>query len=110
MQWIIIVAVLVILVFLASKYRGVKHKLGFVVLLVFLLLFLLSFWSAFHKSEIDFKSFGGIVEAGKVYFNWVFGIFGNTKSIAAYAIKQNWSSGFDNAAKLVNITGVSGAT
>jgi hypothetical protein len=81
---------LIVLVFLFLKYREIRHKLSFVVILFLLLLLGLSFWNVYSTNKLDLGTFDGFVNAGKVYFNWIGGVLGNAKVLTTYAVKQDW--------------------
>ena len=86
----LIVAVLVVTIWLVIEVKRFKHKL-FAIFLIGLVLFsYFSFTSVFKGQQIDFKSISGITGAGKLYFSWLFSVFGNLKEITANAIHMNW--------------------
>jgi len=88
----IIVAVLVVAVWLIIEIKRMKHKV-FAILLIGLILFTyISFSVVIKDQEIDFTSFSGLTHAGKIYFVWLGTLFGNMKSITAYAFNQDWKS------------------
>ncbi len=86
----IIVAVVVVAIWLIIEAKRMKHKV-FAILLIMLIIFTyVSFSVVIKNNDIDLKSTSGWVSAGKLYFVWLGGIFGNLKSITAYAFKQDW--------------------
>ena len=86
-----VVAFLVIAIWLIIEFKRLKHKL-FAFLLIGLILFTyISFTASLKGHDVDLKSVSGIMEAGKLYFTWIGGVFSNFKSITAYAFKQDWS-------------------
>jgi hypothetical protein len=91
MNWILIILA-VLAIFLVLKFKEIRHKLGFVVVLLFLLFLSLSFWNVYNTHNIDISTFNGFVDAGKAYFSWLGGVIGNTKAVTTYAIKQDWGS------------------
>jgi hypothetical protein len=106
MNWILI-GLLVVAVFLFLKYRELKHKFSFVAILILLLLLGSSFWNVHQSNSLNLGSFDGFVKAGKIYFTWLGGVFGNAKTLTAYAVKQDWgigNSGGDVASTAANIT------
>lgn len=90
MNWILI-GILVVVLFLIIKFREGKHKFSFVIILLVLLFLGISFWNVYSVHKLNLTTFDGTVNAGKVYFSWLGGLFSNTKAITTYAIKQNWS-------------------
>lgn len=92
MNWLLI-ALLVIVVFLFLKYRELRHKLSFIVILILFLLLGLSFWNVYSTNHVDLGTFDGVVKAGKLYFSWLGGVLGNAKTLTAYAVKQDWGIG-----------------
>ncbi len=85
-----IVAFLVIAIWLIIEFKRLKHKL-FAFFLIGLILFTyISFTVSLKGHDVDFTSVSGVLEAGKLYFAWMGGVFGNFKSITAYAFKQDW--------------------
>ncbi len=85
-----IVAIVVVAIWLIIEMKRLKHKV-FAILLIGLILFTyISFTVSLKGKDIDFKSVSGVIEAGKLYFSWLGGVFGNLKSLTAYAFKQDW--------------------
>lgn len=91
-SWLIIALVVVVL-FLILKYREIRHKLSFIVILVLLLVLGVTFWNVYSTNHLKLDSFDGVTRAGKVYFSWLGSVFGNLKGLTAYAIKQDWVVG-----------------
>lgn len=89
MNWWII-AILVILVVIVLKFKEVRHKLGFLIVLALLLFFAVTAFSVYKTHEVDLKTFDGVVTAGKIYVAWLGGVFQNFKGITGYAAKQDW--------------------
>jgi len=86
----LILAVLIIAVWLIIEAKRFKHKL-FAIFLIGLILFsYFSFISVFKEQQIDFKSISGITSAGKLYFSWLFSVFGNFKTITMNVINMDW--------------------
>jgi cell shape-determining protein MreC len=87
-----IVAFLVIAVWLVIEFKRLKHKLLAFFLIGLILFTYISFTASLKGHDTDFTSVSGIIEAGKLYLSWVAGVFGNFKSITAYAFKQDWKT------------------
>jgi hypothetical protein len=87
-----VVAVLIIAIYLIIEIKRLKHKL-FAFFLIGLILFsYLSFALVLKDTEIDIKTIGGLTSASKIYFSWLFSVFGNLKQITTHAIKMDWAS------------------
>lgn len=84
------VVVLVFLTWFMLEYKRLKHRIFAIFLIVIILFMYFSFLIAFKGKEIDYKSVSGIIEAGKVYMNWLFFASGNFKSITTNAIQMDW--------------------
>jgi hypothetical protein len=96
-----IVAFLVIAIWLIIEFKRLKHKL-FAFFLIGLIIFTyFSFTASIKGHEVDFSSPSGMLEAGKLYLSWLGGVFGNFKSITAYAFKQDWKSPDENITKKI---------
>ncbi len=86
-----IVAFLVIAIWLVIEFKRLKHKVFALFLMGLILFTYFSFTASLKGQDTDFTSISGVLDVGKLYFSWVAGIFGNFKSITAYAFKQNWN-------------------
>ncbi|MEI6731917.1 MAG: hypothetical protein WCK90_04525 [archaeon] len=94
MNWglIIVIAVVVVIIFVIMKFKELRHKAGFLVVL-FLLLFLgLTFANIYFKSNVDIKTFDGVMTAGKLYFSWLGQVANNIGDVTGYVINQDWGS------------------
>jgi len=87
--WYLIV-ILVILVFVILKYKEIRHKLGFIFVLLIVLFLVVSSSYVYSHNKTDLKTFDGLVSAGKAYFSWFGSLFTNVKDISGYVIKQDW--------------------
>lgn len=103
-----IISFVVIAIVIIFLYKKIKQGVGLLIFLLFILVLVVSFWSVYSSNDLSLNNFGDFVNAGKVYFNWVAGVFGNTKSLAGYAIKQNWSTPLNSVKGLINATNLSG--
>ena len=88
----IIIAVLVVGIWLIIEAKRLKHKVVAIVLIMLIIFTYVSFTVVIKNNEIDLKTTSGWTSASKLYFSWLGGIFGNVKSITAYAFKQDWKN------------------
>lgn len=72
------------------ELRRLKHKLWAIFLIGIVLFAYVSFSLVLKNQDIDYKSVGGLLKAGKIYFSWVGGIFGNMKTITGNAVEMEW--------------------
>lgn len=89
--WILI-GILVVLVFFILKFKEIRHKLSFLLILALILFLVVSASTIYSKNKVDLKSFDGVVSAGKLYFSWLGSLFHNVKDISGYAVKQDWNT------------------
>lgn len=86
----IVLAVVIVAIWLIIEAKRLRHKVV-AIFLIFLIIFTyISFAVVIKNNDIDLKTASGWASAGKLYFNWLGGIFSNVKSITAYAFKQDW--------------------
>lgn len=90
MNWLIIV-LLVIFVLIVLKFKEVRHKLGFLILLLIFLFLVVTAFNVYKNNKVDISTFDGLVSAGKIYFSWLGSVVDNVKGISGYASKQEWS-------------------
>ena len=88
-NWIV-VAALALFVFLFFKFKEARHKITLVFLLLLLIFSAYSITRISSNHDIDLTSFEGFLAAGKVYFGWLVGAFGNVKTLTGYAVQQDW--------------------
>jgi len=87
-----IVAALVITIWVVIEFQRMKHKL-YAFFLIGLVLFLyVSITFTLKDRDIDFTSVQGFVDAGKLYFSWLFSVGKNFGSITTNAIKMDWGA------------------
>jgi len=87
-----VIAVLIIAIYVLVEIKRLRHKI-FAIFLIGLILFTyISFSVVLKDQEIDYKTIPGVTAASKLYFSWLFSVFGNLKSITTNAIKMDWSS------------------
>lgn len=85
-----IVAVLVIAIWIIIEIKRLKHKVFAMFLIALILFTYFSFWVTLKGENIDYKSVPGIIEASKIYLNWLISIAENLKTITVNAVKMNW--------------------
>lgn len=96
LSWIIL-GVLIVIVVLLLEFKDIKHRLFFFAMAGLIVFVLATFIYVAFKGNADFTSFEGFVGAGKLYFAWLDGFFGNMGKISAYAVNQNWGDVASNA-------------
>ncbi len=89
MNWILII-VLIVLVLIIIKFKEVRHKAGFLIVLLILVFIVATGYNVYKANNVDVSTFEGVVKGGKVYFAWLGGAFTNFKSISGFAVKQKW--------------------
>jgi hypothetical protein len=85
-----VITVLVVLIFIVIKFKELRHKFSFILIVALLLFVVLSFGKVYSEKKVDLNSLDGVVSAGKLYFSWLGNAFTNLKGISGYAVKQNW--------------------
>jgi len=95
LMWIWIGVILLVLIVL-FKFKEVRHKLGLVIVAVFIIFLLISVTQVYTSNEVDLTTFDGVVYAAKVYFNWLGGVFHNVIKVSNYAIHQDWDYNSSN--------------
>jgi hypothetical protein len=94
-----VIAIVVVAIWLIIEMKRLKHKI-FAILLIGLIIFTyVSFTVSLKGKDVDLKSIGGVIDAGKLYVAWLGGIFGNLKSVTTYAFKQDWNDYEENVTK-----------
>ena len=67
------------------------RKYFFTFLVISLILFVsFSFYHIYKKYDVDLTSYGGIKNAGRLYYAWFINIFKNMGRITGYAVNQDW--------------------
>lgn len=93
MNWFILIVIVILVLMFFRKY--IEHKIVvFLLLLLFVFIFLsmLTIFKTVKTQNIDYKSPEGIVKTGRLYFNWVWSVIGNIKTLTGSAIKMDWAS------------------
>ncbi len=87
---LIVISVLVLGIWVMVELRKFKHQLWAFVLIGLILFAYISFTLTTKNHDIDYTSFSGIMDAVKIYFSWLGGIFVNFKSMVGHAIGLDW--------------------
>ena len=87
---LIIISILIIGIWVLVELRRMKHKLWAIFLICLVLFSYISFSLVLKGQDIDYKSVGGLIQAGKIYFSWLGGVFGNVKTITGSAVDMDW--------------------
>lgn len=87
---VFVVGILIVVVWLLVEMKRMRHKIFAIFLIALILFTYLSFYVALKGKDINYTTLGGWTQAGKLYFNWLGGMFGNMKSITGYAVKMDW--------------------
>jgi len=86
-----VVIVLIVAIYLLVEFKRFRHKLFAIFIIALILFTYISAALIFNGKNIDLKTIPGVINASKVYFGWLFSLFGNLKTITSYAIKMNWN-------------------
>ena len=86
-----VVAIAVVAIWILVEVKRLKHKLWAIFLIGLILFTYISFSASLKGKDIKLNSVEGVASAGKLYLSWVGTLFGNVKTVTAYAIKQNWT-------------------
>lgn len=97
--------VLILILWIVVKARHMKHRATFIILLALLVFFYTSGYKVIKDGGVNLNSLGGILQAGKLYFSWLYNSFGNIKTIAGNAVKLNWDVNNTISNTISNMTG-----
>jgi len=87
---LLIIAVSIIGIYVLVEFKRFKHKMFAIFLIAMILFFYLSAVYVFKGKDLDMKTIPGVIDITKVYFSWLFSIFGNVKSVTSNAVKMDW--------------------
>lgn len=90
--WVIfiIIGVVVALIWIFSKWNGLKSKLLAVFIITLVLLALFSFIVVFKDRNISIKNLSDLKGAAQLYFAWLVNAFSNVKTITTQTINMDW--------------------
>jgi hypothetical protein len=96
-NWIVvaIVAVVVFMIIFKSQdlffiFSLIKKNLFVIVLIAVFLFIGFSIYKLNVANDIDYTSFAGLSDAGRIYLSWLRGMFTDTARVTGYAIGQDW--------------------
>jgi len=89
---ILVVILLSIMIWMFGDLKRKKHKLLALFFIGIFIFFVFSVLFVFRGEKVDYTTVPGLISAGKVYVNWLFGAFLNVKSITSNAIKMDWKN------------------
>ncbi|VVB79814.1 Uncharacterised protein [uncultured archaeon] len=98
---IVVLAVLLLAIWMFGEAKRSSHKLVSIFIIVLILFLVLSMVFVFSGKQVDYKTVPGLFSAGKIYFSWLGGAFGNVKAITSNAINMNWKG---NESTVLNST------
>ncbi len=87
-----ITAALIAVIWVFIEIKRMRHKVFAFFLIGMILFTYISFSVVMKNQNLDLSTLGGWVTAGKLYFGWLFSVFGNAKYLTTQAIKLDWSS------------------
>jgi|TARA_Y100000310_G_scaffold340419_1_gene436136 hypothetical protein len=90
-QWAIIV-ILIATIFVFVKFKYIKHKLTWIIVLFLILLFYLGFLASTAGQDINFSTFEGSQTGIKLYLAWLGQSFDNMRTITGQAVKLDWGA------------------
>ena len=94
--WAIIIFLILLILF---KIKEVRHKIGLVFIAGILIFLIFSMTQVYSSNNVDLTSFDGIMYAGKIYLNWLGGLFHNVIRVSDYAVHQNWGINSTNVSR-----------
>jgi len=87
-----IISVLIIAIWVIIEIKRLRHKVFAIFLIALILFTYVSFMVVLKDQNVDLKTVSGLTTATKLYFSWMFSVFGNLKSITTHAIDMDWTS------------------
>lgn len=94
-----VITLVIILIFILLKFKEIRHKLGFLIVVGLVLFLVLSFATLYSSHNLDLTNFSGLMKAGELYVSWLGQAFHNVKGISAYVINQDWGINLTNFTK-----------
>ncbi len=89
---IFIIAILIVVIWLAFGFKRARHKFFALFLIALILFSFLSFTAAFGGKELSVNSFSDLGKIAGIYFSWLVNTFNNLKLITTQAIKMDWQT------------------
>ncbi len=88
---ILILAAIILVVWVLVEFKRFRHQIFAIFLIIFIVFLYVGAVKVFKDTSVDFSSPSGMVDAGKLYFSWLFSAFGNIKTITSNVIHTDWS-------------------
>lgn len=98
-SWILII-LFVIIITLIVKFKEIRHKFGFLFIVMILLFLGITIWQVYKSNNLNLNTYDGLIAAGKIYISWLGQVFTNVKAVTGYVVNQHW--GLSNS---TNFTG-----
>lgn len=96
MNWVLIIVV-VALALIFFKFKEFRHRFGLIIGVVLLIFLIVTMGTLYATQKLDLSNTAGIVQAGKLYFNWLGTAGKNLIKVGGYVIKQDWSFNYTNS-------------
>lgn len=93
---ILLIAGLILLGVFLIKYKELKHRIAFAIIISLILLLFASSYNVFKNNDVDLGSFDGVMTLTKLYFNTLFNLVKNVGKISTFAVKQDWGVNSSN--------------
>ena len=77
----------------------IKKNIFLILVIGLILFFSFSLYRISTTYNLDFTSFNGLLNAGKLYFLWIKSLFVNFGKITGYAVGQDWILNETNVTK-----------
>ena len=90
MNWLIIGAIIIVLVFVINRVQNTRSGVSYYIVLGMLLFFSVSLYYIDNKYNLNLASFDGFVQAGRIYYSWGASLFHNAANVGGYVVKQDW--------------------
>lgn len=91
---LVLLAIMVVVTLINKKQAVATSAATFVTIFL-----VLSIGYVYISNDLKIDSVGDFLDAGKIYFKWVFSIFGNVKAITAHAINLDWKNPDTNSTR-----------
>ncbi len=90
-NWIIVMSIFIVLVFLLYKFKHTQHKYyGLFIVLLLIFLFATGY-NIVKKNNLNLTTTNGVASLVRLYFSWLGGVFSNAKDLTGQIIKMDWS-------------------
>jgi len=82
-----------------NMFVVIKKNIFLILVIGLILFFSFSLYRISTTYNLDFTSFNGLLNAGKLYFLWIKSLFVNFGNITGYAVRQDWILNETNVTK-----------